>query len=558
MDYKLEIVVLLTVGFAFASLLGVVAARIKLPSILGFLIAGYLIGPYSPGFVADLHVAEQLAEIGVILMLFNVGLHFHLDDLMNVRRIAIPGAIGQTAVATLAGVVVACSIGWSLQQSFILGLAISVASTVVLVRVLSDNRLLDAMQGHIAVGWLVVEDILTIFMLVLLPAFALSNTSDGVSTLSVLQTIAIFLVKFTLLGLLLLKFGYKVVGWLLTIVARLRTHELFTISVLALTFIIATVSAYLFDTSIALGAFLAGMVIAKTDVRHQALANSLPLKDVFTVMFFLTIGMLFDPLTIWQNPTLFLGVLAIILIVKPVTAYLIVRFMRYPQKVSATVAIALAQIGEFSFILAEQATALKILPDIGYDILVACAFVSISLNPILFWLLPVLERREARIRALGAHEVPERIVQLAETRLVQYPEAIVVGFGPTGVAVAKTLEDNNMAVVAVESNIDALSRQRERSYRIMYGDAAVPAILQASELIRASILVITVPNIATTEAIIQSARQLHPSIYILARITNASEKARMEELEVDYVCAEDEIEKAMVQKALAYMSSTSF
>ena len=330
MDYKLEIVLLLTIGFALASILGVLAERVKLPAILGFLIAGYIIGPYSPGFVADLHIAEQLAEIGVILMLFAVGLHFRLQDLLNVKKIAIPGAIGQTAIASIIGAVFVYSIGWSFESGVILGLAISVASTVVLVRVLTENKLVNTLQGHIAIGWLIVEDLLTILMLVLLPILTQISPENPISNPSLLDTIFFSLIKFCLLAFLLFGWGYKVVKMLLTNVARLKSQELFTLSVLALTFLIATGSALLFDTSIALGAFLAGMVIGQTDLRHQALANSLPLKDVFAVIFFLSIGMLFDPSAIIQDPLLFFGLLFIILCIKPLSAFFIVRALKYP------------------------------------------------------------------------------------------------------------------------------------------------------------------------------------------------------------------------------------
>lgn len=558
MDYKLEIVILLTIGFALASLFGALAERFRLPSILGFLVAGYIIGPYSPGFVADPHIAEQLAEIGVVLMLFGVGLHFKLQDLLNVKKIAIPGAIGQTLIASIAGVLFMCSMGWPIQNGIVIGLAISVASTVVLVRVLSDNKLLDTIQGHIAVGWLIVEDLFTIAILVLLPALAAVSAEGSFSVISLLSSIFFFLIKFAALAFILLGFGYKVVGAILTSVARLRSQELFTLTVLALTFVIATGAAVIFDTSIALGAFLAGMVIGQTDVRHQAFANSLPLKDVFAVIFFLSIGMLFDPSILVHSFGLFIGILGIIIVIKPLTAYAIVRLLKYPKKIGLTVALALAQIGEFSFILGEQSMHWKLLPDAGYDLLVACGFVSIALNPLLFRFMLWLDAKNTKIRALQASELagpPEKISHLFEETVPTAPKAIIIGFGPIGQEVAHALEDRGCAVTVVEHNIDTLSKGKQEERRIIYGDASVPTILHVTEITTAALLVITVPEIATILSIIKSARHLHPNLRIITRVTYLSELAQIQDLNVEYVCSEEETVKAFVNKTTELFDS---
>ena len=384
MNHNLEIVLILTIGFTLASILGYLAQRFSLPAILGYLLAGFFIGPYSPGFVANIAISEQLAEIGVILMLFGVGLHFKLEDLFDVKKIAIPGAIVQTAAATIVSMLIVHSIGWSLESGIIIGLAVGVASTVVLVRVLSDNHLLDTVQGHIAVGWLIVEDIFTIMVLILLPSLAIMFKSDSLPLASVAGEILMALGKFTLLVLLMFTWGHKLIAYTLTLVARVRSHELFTLSVLAVVFLIATGSAVVFGTSIALGAFIAGMVIGKTNVKHQAAANAVPIKDIFTIIFFLSVGMLFNPSVILNQFPLFIGIMGVILFIKPLAAFLITIGLGYSLKIALTIAIALAQIGEFSFILAEEAMQLKLLPDEGFDILVACALISISLNPILF------------------------------------------------------------------------------------------------------------------------------------------------------------------------------
>jgi CPA2 family monovalent cation:H+ antiporter-2 len=381
---ELKIVLILTVGFTFASLLGYLAYRIKLSPIIGYLIAGYLIGPYSPGFEADAKIAEQLAEIGVILMLFGVGLHFRFEDLIRVKNIAIPGAIGQTLIASVLGTFLIYSFGWPIESGIIIGLAIGVASTVILVRMLTENNLLHTPQGHVAVGWLVVEDIITVIALLMVPILAASMDGESVSIAKVSSSILIILIKFVLLAIIMFTLGQKIVSYSISRIVHTKSHELFTVTILAITFVIAAGSALIFGTSIALGAFIAGMVMGRSHVKHQISANALPIKDTFVVIFFLSMGMLFDPASLYSNSSLFLGILAIILIVKPITAYLIARCLKYPAKTAIIIAVALAQIGEFSFILAEEASKFKIIPDLGYDLLVACAMVSILLNPLLF------------------------------------------------------------------------------------------------------------------------------------------------------------------------------
>lgn len=383
----LKIVLILTAGLTLASLFGYLSFRLKLSPILGYLLAGYVIGPHSPGFVADPKVTEQLAEIGVILMLFGVGLHFKWQDLLGVRQIAIPGAVGQTLVAALIGALFVYWVGWSFEAGILFGLAIGVASTVVLVRMLTHNHLLHSQQGHIAVGWLIVEDLITVIILLFLPLLAASLKGGDLSAEWIAKAIGIGFLKFLLLTALMFTVGKRCVRFLLSKMLKADSHELFTLTILALTFLIATGAALLFGTSIALGAFLAGMVINQTDVRHQAASDVTPLKEVFMVIFFVSIGMLFNPQALADHFWFFLGVLAIVLIAKPLAAFLITLGLRHPLQTALTVAVALAQIGEFSFILAEAAVKLKILPLAGYDIIVACSFISISINPLLFKLL---------------------------------------------------------------------------------------------------------------------------------------------------------------------------
>lgn len=385
--YNLKIVLILTMGFAGASLFGYFSQILRLSPILGYLIAGYLIGPFSPGFVADLKISEQLAEIGVILMMFGVGLHFRLEDLINVKNIAIPGAIGQTLVATIAGCFLIYILGWSLEAGFIFGLAIGVASTVVLVRQLSDHHLLQTPQGHISVGWLIVEDIITVIILVLVPVLAASLKGESPSFLTIASLIAFALVKFLVMVCLIFTLGLKIVSFIFSKVVNTRSHELFTLTILAITFVIATGSSLLFGTSIALGAFIAGMVIGKTDLRKRVSLTTTPLKDTFCVIFFLAVGMLFNPYAIVDHWVLFIAGLVIILMIKPLAAFIIVLALNHPRKTALTIAVALAQIGEFSFILAEESTRFDLLPDAAYDVIVACSLVSIAINPLLFKLI---------------------------------------------------------------------------------------------------------------------------------------------------------------------------
>jgi monovalent cation:H+ antiporter-2, CPA2 family len=380
----LQIVLLLAIGFTFAGILGYFAVRLKLSPILGYLLSGYLIGPYSPGFVADLQISEQLAEIGVILMMFGVGLHFKLHDLIRVKTIAIFGAIGQILVATLVSAFVALSFGWSLDAGIILGLAIGVASTVVLIKMLGENQLLKTREGHIAIGWLIVEDIITVLILLILPAIATVVHGAEFSFRDLFVPLAIVLGKFISLVIILLAFSQTIVSYILSKVIRTRSHELFTISILALIFLIATGATFFFGISIALGAFIAGMVIRQTRAHQKALAHSQPMKDAFIAIFFLSVGMLFNPAVIMNKFPLFISILAIILLVKPLTAFLISVTLKYPFKVAITVAAALSQIGEFSFILSEESIRLGFMTDDAYDIIVACALISIAINPLIF------------------------------------------------------------------------------------------------------------------------------------------------------------------------------
>lgn len=377
-------VVILTAGFFLATVLGVLTSRAKLSPIPGYLIAGYLIGPYSPGFVADVHVAEQLAEIGVILMLFNVGLHIKIIDLINVKSIAVPGAIFQILASTTAGAVLIYALGGNLASGIIFGIAISVASTMIMIKMLTDNKLLHTQEGHISIGWLIVEDLITVLFLILIPVLAIMDQQGELSFFETSKAMGYALLMFVLLVLFMMTIGKQYVSFLIKMILKTHSKELLTLGVLAITFQIAIGSAYFFGTSIALGAFIAGVVMGQMPSREEVSRNGESLKDIFSIIFFLAIGMLFNPIALFDNWTLFFGTVAIVLLVKPVAAYMIIRGLKYPAKTALLVSIALAQIGEFSFIVVEQANRVKLLPDEGYDIIIAAALLSIAINPLLF------------------------------------------------------------------------------------------------------------------------------------------------------------------------------
>ncbi|MCE2982368.1 MAG: cation:proton antiporter [Parachlamydia sp.] len=541
-SYNLKILFILAIGFALASLMGFLSNRFKLSPILGYLLAGYAIGPYSPGYVADVALSEQLAEIGVVLMLFGVGLHLKWEELFSVKNIAIPGAIGQTLVSATCGTILVHAIGWPWEVGLIVGLAIGVASTVVLVRVLSDNRLLDTLEGHVAIGWLIVEDILTVLVLILLPTLASWSQGASISLAQFGGAVLWAVIKFAILTFIMFTFGKRIVASILIKVARTRSQELFTLTLLALTFVIATSSALIFGSSIALGAFIAGMVIGQTHVRHQALANSLPMKDAFAVIFFLTVGMIFNPIAIYENFLFFIGVLTIILIIKPLVAFLIVWVMRYPLRVALTISIALAQIGEFSFILGEEAIKFHLLPDEGYDVMVACALISIALNPLLFRGINFMHTSISSIKA----QPPVQCEELVPPSFYNL-HAIIVGFGPLGRGLEEALSDLNFEVTVIDQNIDTIALLSDIKQRAVFGDATNPTILETAHLEKVELLLITVPNFATTLSIIDAARSINPRIKILARTQYVIENEKLEELGVESICSEQETKQAFIQ-----------
>ncbi|MHA3773411.1 cation:proton antiporter [Verrucomicrobiota bacterium sgz303538] len=516
MPHKIDLILTLTGGLTAALVLGFITQKLKLSPIVGYLLAGIIVGPFTPGFVADPEIASQCAEIGVILLMFGVGLHFHLKDLLAVRKVAVPGAIIQITAATLMGALVMRVFDWSWTAGVIFGMAISVASTVVLTRVLADNHALHSPTGHIAIGWLIVEDLFTILVLVLLPAIFGADDHGG---RSVWITLEIALLKLGALGVFALVAGQKVIPLFLGYVARTGSRDLFTLTVLVLALGIAVGSAKFFGASMALGAFLAGMIVGQSEFSARAASDALPMRDAFAVLFFVSVGMLFDPASVSHGWPLMLATLGIVLIGKPVAALLVVLFFGRPLRSALSIAVALAQIGEFSFILAALAKGLKILPSEAISALVVASVISITLNPLLYRAIdPVmqwLERRGFARKAplTNADELP--VLDEAAHRVV------VIGYGPIGRTLSRILRDTGIEVVVVEMNLDTVKELREAGLPVVYGDAAQREILHHAGIEKAEGLIIAA-RIAP-QPVVQTARELNPKISILTRATYLKE-----------------------------------
>jgi CPA2 family monovalent cation:H+ antiporter-2 len=501
---------------AAALVLGYVTHRLGLSPIVGYLLAGIAVGPNTPGFVANRELANQLAEVGVILLMFGVGLHFHFHDLLAVRKVAVPGALGQIGVATLLGWLVGLAFGWGWSGGLVFGLAISVASTVVLLRVLADNNDLHTPTGHIAVGWLIVEDLFTVLVLVLLPV--VFGAEAGVGGIAV--ALVWSLVKFGLLVAFVIVAGGRLLPWLLARVAATRSRELFTLTVLVLALGIAVGAAELFGVSMALGAFLAGMVVGRSDFSSRAASEALPMRDAFAVLFFVSVGMLFNPAFLVEAPGLVVATLAIILLGKPLAALAIVVLLRYPFRVGLALALALAQIGEFSFILATLARGLEILPERATSALIAAAIVSISLNPILYRLTDALEARAKRFpRLWRLLSVPPRVESPGQvaSEPARNGQAIVVGYGPVGRTLVRLLRENEIEPTVIELNLDTVQRLREHEVRAVYGDATHLETLKQAGARDASVFILSSAGMRGSEEAIRLVREVNPRIRVIAR-----------------------------------------
>ena len=557
--HNIDLILLLTGGFIGALAFGYVTHRIGLSPIVGYLLAGILLGPHTPGFVADAGMAEQLAEIGVILLMFGVGLQFHFQELLAVKRIAIPGAVVQSLVATALAAVVTHWLGWSWSAGIVFGLAISVASTVVLTRVLADNGDLHTPTGHIAIGWLVMEDLFTVFVLVLLPAIFGPDAEGGSG---VAAAVGMASVKI----LALVAFTFIVGGWviprLLTNIAKTGSRELFTLAVLAVALGIAVGSAKLFGVSMALGAFLAGMVVGRSEFSVRAATEALPMRDAFAVLFFVSVGMLFDWRSIMDEPALVAATMGVILIGKPLAAMLIVLLMKYPMRVALSVSVVLAQIGEFSFILATMGRQLDILPDNAANILVAAAILSITVNPLAYRLIGPFEKWSEKVAPGFARWVDQRAkgTVSAEGPVKTAPgmhRAIVVGYGPVGQTVARLLRENDIEPTIIELNVDTVQRLRAEGITAIYGDVTRSETLVQAGVATATALVLSASSIPDGREIIRQVRELNPKIRVLARTAYLREQDVLRTAGADAVFSgEGEVALAMTESILHRLGAT--
>ncbi|WP_066260747.1 YbaL family putative K(+) efflux transporter [Hydrogenophaga flava] len=533
MPHDVNLIATIAAAFGLAMVFGLLAARLKLPPLVGYLLAGIVVSPATPGYVADVGLAGQLAEIGVMLLMFGVGLHFSLSDLMSVKKIAVPGAVVQIAVATALGGGVAMLWGWDLGAAIVFGLCLSVASTVVLLRALEAKGLLKSVNGQIAVGWLVVEDLVMVLVLVLLPALAGVLKAHGGDVAvapeagAIWTTVGITLAKVTAFVVLMLVVGRRVLPKLLWWIARTGSQELFTLGVVAIAVGVAFGAAKLFDVSFALGAFFAGMMMRESEFSHRAADESLPLRDAFAVLFFVSVGMLFEPSVIVQQPVKLLAVVAIVLIGKTVAAVALVLLFRYPLNTALTVGASLAQIGEFSFILAGLGVALELMPREGQSLVLAAALISIAANAALFSAVEPLRRwilsRSAFARQLEMRDDPLAELPTSTDRKLLSGQVVLVGYGRVGRRIAQALREHHLPFVVVEQNRETVDALRRDGIAAVSGDAMTPEVLVQGHIAEAAMLVVAIPDAVDVRKMVEIARTLNPGIAVVLRTHNEEE-----------------------------------
>ena len=532
--HNISLITTLASGFGLALVFGFLAEKIKLPALIGYLFAGILIGPATPGFVADTHIASQLSEIGVMLLMFGVGLHFSLADLMSVKRIALPGAIVQMSLATLLGMALAIwGWGWSFGAALVFGISLSCASTVVLLKALEARKAIDSMNGRIAVGWLVVEDLVTVLVLVLLPPLAqLLGAGTAVPGTATFTGALWVEIGKTLLSVgafiaLMLVVGRRVLPWILLQVARTGTRELFTLAVIAAAITIAWCASELFSVSFALGAFFAGMVMRESKFSHRAAEESLPLRDAFSVLFFVSVGMLFNPMVLVEKPFEVLAVVAIIIIGKGIAAAVLALILRYPLNTALTVAAGLAQIGEFSFILGGLGVSLSILPQEGMNLILAGALISIALNPFVFKAIEPASAWVLKHSSLArAHERSDDVLAvLPDTTADKYlsGQVIVVGFGRVGKRLAESLDTQGIAYVVVEENRERVEALRKQGKAAVLGNATQSDVLIQAHIATAAMLVVATPDLINISQMVDTARRINPAVEIVLRTHSQDE-----------------------------------
>jgi len=537
MHNELALITTIAASLGLALILGYIAAKLRMPPLIGYLVAGVILGPGTPGFVADIGLASQLSEIGVMLLMFGVGLHFSLDDLLAVKRIAIPGALVQIIVATAMGMFTALYWGWNIGGALVFGLSLSVASTVVLLKALESRGVLESINGQIAVGWLIVEDLIMVLVLVLLPALAgllggNPASAEHAATTSLWATLGITLAKVSAFIILMLVVGRKAFPKLLWLVARTGSRELFTLCVLAAAVGVAYGSSKLFDVSFALGAFFAGMMMRESEFSHRAAEESLPLRDAFSVLFFVSVGMLFNPKILVDEPFRVLMVAAIIMIGKTLAAIGLVITFRYPLNTALTVGASLAQIGEFSFILAGMGLTLGLLPAEGQSLILAGALISIGFNSLIFKsIAPVqafLRKRSPVARKLELRDDPLAQLPMSVDQKHLTGQVVIVGYGRVGRRIGDELAAKNISYVVAESNRQIVEKLRQEGINAVSGDAADPAVLIQAHIARASMLVVATNNTVSVRKMVETARLLNPGVEVVLRAYSEAESALLE------------------------------
>ena len=551
MHHDTDLINIIAVGLALAFVLGALAHRLRLSPLVGYLLAGIFVGPFTPGFVADQELANQLSELGVMLLMFGVGLHFSLEDLLEVKAIAIPGAIAQIAVATGLGWALAWGMGWTPLNGFVFGLALSVASTVVLLRAMEDRRLLETRRGRIAVGWLIVEDIAMVLALVMLPVladtFGEASGDEPASFGRFVVAIAWTLVKLAAFVAFMLLVGRRVIPWTLEKIAATGSRELFTLSVLAIALGVAFGSATLFGVSFALGAFFAGMLLNESELSHKAANDSLPLRDAFAVLFFVSVGMLFNPAILIAHPWQVLATFGIIVVGKSLAAFFIVRAFKHPAGTALTISVSLAQIGEFSFILAALGVSLKILPPDGRDLILAGSLLSIIANPFLFsWLDRWQKKQDALAPVPAEPEVPPG------PSLDVTDHAIIIGYGRVGSELARVLRDRGVPLIVIDDNSDHVARAHDAGIPAIRGSAAADRVLAEAHPERAKIAVLAIPQPLEAGEALAKLRAINPALTLLARAHSEVEVKHLLEHGADgAVLAERELAFSLAEMVMS-------
>jgi CPA2 family monovalent cation:H+ antiporter-2 len=563
MTHDISLITTIAAALGLALLCGLSAAYLKLPPLLGYLVAGMIVGPATPGFVADMHLAGQLAEIGVMLLMFGVGLHFSIGDLWAVRKIAIPGAIIQIAVATTLGAALAMFWGWPIGAGLVFGLTLSVASTVVLLRALEDRGILASLDGSIAVGWLVVEDLVTILVLVLLPPVAnwlggQNSVDPNQTTMDLGMTVLLTLAQVAAFIALMLIGGRRLLPWLLWQVAGTGSRELFTLCVIATAVGIAYGSSHLFGVSFALGAFFAGMVLRESELSHRAAEESLPLREAFSVLFFVSVGMLFDPQVIVQHPLALLAVVAVIIFGKSMAALMLVLIMHYPLRTALIVSASLAQIGEFSFILVALAISLHLLEPYAQSLVLGGAIISITVNPLLFKMIKPIETwlTSQGDRPWLASASPDPMLRLncCAGRPEPSQHVVLVGYGRVGQRIAHQLLSKDVPLVVIEQKRELVMQLRQQSYLALTGDAVDPEVLLQARITQAKLLVIAIPDSFQMRTILEAARTLHPAITTVIRTHNEEQAIQLrKEKTVAVFMGEQELAVGMSRHILTWL-----